>query len=44
MRNEYFKAPKTFTSKFTEVKLDPEQTENALSDWMTKIKKAYNNG
>ncbi|KPM32677.1 Hypothetical protein I595_1103 [Croceitalea dokdonensis DOKDO 023] len=36
MRSEYLKDPNTFTSKFTEVKLDPEQSKNALSDWMTK--------
>ena len=36
LRKEYLKDPKTFSSKYSEVKLDPEKTKNALRDWMTK--------
>ncbi len=36
LRKEYLDDPKSFSSKYSELKLDSEQKKVALNNWMTK--------
>lgn len=36
LRKEYLNDPKSFSSKYSELKLDSEETKAALNNWMAK--------